>query len=302
LRVRGDLGKLLTFTKLYAMLNLKRLEKVNEEIYTLTPEVAIEALKLALQPIAGMLARLDDRTKVLFSALKEGQENEADSAVNFDKKGTEITKRVRDQIAVKIGKSEKTVRSFLAQLTASGYVSDDGKKPKTFTLLYDVDELEKKTAGLLEKTKSADVLMEEMRKEAQEWVKTRLEIFSLADGQIKSSIVVGNEGACDNILEPSTGKKISNTVLANSQADSAKQGLDNRQNDIYPIKQGDIKKEPVFCFERIKPSDKCDCGKLAKEYRITIPSGDVIERCSQCYVELKREFAAAEWIEVRGAN
>lgn len=306
LRVRGDLGKLLTFAKLYANLNLKRLEKVNDEIFTLTPEVAVEALHLALQPIAGMLAKIDDRTKILFNALKTITEVEISSETNqeknvgFDKKGSEINKRVREKIAVKIGKAERTIRDFFAQLCASGYVSDDGRKPKTFTLLYDVDDIEKKTAGLLEKTKSADGLMEEMRKEAREWVKTALENFSVVDGQEKTSLL-DKDKRNDEKLLPSTEEKISNTILGNSQTDLAKQGLDNWQNNKLPIKQGDNKRKTDFFYEKIKSSPKlrCDCGKNDSEYKITILNealkGDVLFRCEDCFQHLKTEFPLAVW-------
>jgi hypothetical protein len=304
LRVRGDLGKLLTFAKLYANLNRKRLEKVTDSIYTLTPDVAVEALNLALQPISSMLAKIDNRAKCLFAALKKIKEIETDfdkheTLIEFHKKGSEINKHIREKVAVEIGKSERTVRSFLAQLCTSGYVSDDGKKPKTFTLLYDVEEIEKRTSGLMEKTLSADFLKKEMQKEAQEWIKTSLENLSLAESKLSVSVSEKEVPNDNDLTLPSTEEKISNTVLANSQTDSANQDLDNWRNTKLPIKQGDNKKEPDFYFEKVKPSEKCDCGEHSVGFKITIMSGPlkggVLPRCESCFLSLRREFHNSIW-------
>ena len=319
LRVRGDVGKLLTFAKLYAMLNLKRLEKVTDDIYTLTPDVAVEALTLALHPISGMLAKIDDRVKALLSALKE-----IDDACE---KGTEITKAIREKIVAKTGKSERMIRAFFGQLAASGYVSDDGKKPKTYTLLYDVEYIERKMAGILEKTESADCLMEDMRIEAQEWVKTGLENFSSLDrssatesidqafamGKMQGSSVCNKEpsivtptdvpesfAVVDAVVpesgsvcmeDPPTGKKISNSNSGVSNASLTEIPSNNWRNPKHPINQ------PVFLFEKIPTSEKCDCGSFASEYKITTPQGDVIYRCQSCYQHMRSMFTKAEWKE-----
>ncbi len=66
LRLRRDMTKLLTFAKLYGMLNLKRLEKLKEDTYILTPQVSVEALEIALFPLLTMLSRVDERTVAIF--------------------------------------------------------------------------------------------------------------------------------------------------------------------------------------------------------------------------------------------
>ena len=153
LRVRGDMSKLLTFAKLYGMLKIKRLEKLDKDVYALTPTVALEALKIALNPLATMLSKVDKRTRTLFSALQEivdtekeyrGQEEPIEKEITYHHKGAEITKSIREKIAVKIGRSERTVRAFFSQLETSGYVSSDQRKPKKFTLLYDIEEIDQK--------------------------------------------------------------------------------------------------------------------------------------------------------------
>jgi hypothetical protein len=54
-------------------------------------------------------------------------------------------------------------------------VSSDQKKPKTYTLLYNVEDIEAKIIGVSAISKTADLLMEKMRREAQNWLKTGLE-------------------------------------------------------------------------------------------------------------------------------
>jgi len=49
LRIRGDIDKVYTFVELYGNLNIKRLTKLQvgeQEVYAVTPEVAVEALEL----------------------------------------------------------------------------------------------------------------------------------------------------------------------------------------------------------------------------------------------------------------
>jgi energy-coupling factor transporter ATP-binding protein EcfA2 len=184
LRVRGDVDKLYTFIELYGLFNLKRLQKLTEDVYALTPEVAIEALKTIEKPLTNMLGKMDERVKPMLEALKEifgVEERQTDEGetceepIRYDVKGAEIDKKVREQIAVRLGKSERTVRELLNYLEACGYVSSDQKKPKTYTLLYNVEDVEAKIIGVSAISKTADLLMEKMRREAQNWLKTGLE-------------------------------------------------------------------------------------------------------------------------------
>lgn len=228
LRVRGDMGKLLTFAKLYAILNLKRLEKVTDDIYTLAPEVAVEALTLSLHPIAGMLAKIDDRVKVLLTALKEMEDS--------CKKGSEITKAVREKIVAKTGKSERIIRDFFGQLAASSYVSDDGKKPKTYTLLYDGEDIERKMTGILDKAESSNYLMDEMQKEAQEWVKKGLEIVSRTDGHPHEAI---DESPVEQRLNPNSNLPVIKDIIGVSRSFDGNVEIDS-------VSDGVILEKPSF--------------------------------------------------------
>jgi hypothetical protein len=240
LRVRGDMTKLLTFAKLYGMLNTKRLEKLKEDTYILTPQVALEALEIALHPLATMLSKVDDRTMALFGGLKEIKavedlENNMEKEISYDRKGTTIDKPIREKIAIKIGKSEKTVRDFFNHLEANGYVSSDQKKPKTYTLLYDIEEIEQKLSGILAKIKSADKLMAEMLKEAQEWRKQGLKInFLMADKKL-----INPEPAEWRKIFCKPEKEISNHDLDKNSFDFDQKQANNQQNQKSPTNRGD---------------------------------------------------------------
>jgi hypothetical protein len=255
LRIRGDMDKLLNFVKFYGQLNLKRLQKLSDNLYVLTPEVAVEAATLITEPLVGMLSKIDKRTRELFDALKsiidvkereigvgEKQESLIEEPVTYCKKNATIDKQIREKIAVQTHKSEKTIRAFFSQLESGGYVSSDNKKPKTFTLLYDVSDIEKKLKGMSAKTTSADNLMFELEKEAREWLKTRLENFLPRMGTENPSPDTVGEKEANSYLEekdPSAGEKISNPSLPPFQTAMAETSLENRQIQKLPNRQAE---------------------------------------------------------------
>jgi hypothetical protein len=169
LRARGDYDKIVAFVKLYGFLNQNRLPKkeINgKRIRFATPEICIEALKIVEQPLISMTLNLERRTQKLVEILeKEGITETAD----------EIDKTKRDKIAICMGKSERTVRAYLSEWEAIGYLSSDDKKPKTFKMLCDLDEIKEKMIGISAKLESADSLIVEMQKEAQESLNSVLE-------------------------------------------------------------------------------------------------------------------------------
>jgi hypothetical protein len=273
LRVRGDIDKLLTFVKLYGSMNLKRLQKIKDNIYILSPEVAVEALKIALEPLATMLTKIDKRTRQVFDVLKkivDVKERHSESGglveveIRYDHKSAQIDKSVRERIAVETKKSERTIRDFFSQLEASGYVGGDSKKPKTFTLLYDVVEMEKKITGILAKNESADNLIIEMRKEAQEWLRTRLENFFPRMGEKNISIDTNSDSDSERFFNASTEKKISNPSLIPFQTALVKTDLENRQIQKSPIPQQEkiCLDMPTVCLDMPKKKEKKSENKL----------------------------------------
>jgi hypothetical protein len=121
---------------------------------------------------------------------------------------------------------------FFNQLENSGYVSGDGKKPKSYTLLYDVDKIEAKYRGVSAKLESSDDLIIEMQKEAQKW----LESVSLNLFPAVTKIYSETDKTTDNISRTAE-KKMHDPSLAPFQADPVKSKSEDRMKLISPITQ-----------------------------------------------------------------
>lgn len=260
LRIRGDMDKLLNFVKLYGQLNLKRLRLIRGDVYAISPEVAVEAVNIIIEPLTGMLGRIDKRTRQVFDALKsivdlKEVQQPSDSKekplideveIRYDRKNATIDKRIREKIAVKLGKSETTIRRFFTDLENSGYVSSDGKKPKTFTLLYGVLDIETKLSGLLAKTKSADTLILEMEKETQKYTQRLSVNLSPLEGEIICENQILKEKQ-SNIFPPSTEKKLTDPSLSPFQTALSKTPTEDRLIHKSPIVQGDTSNLSIPC-------------------------------------------------------
>jgi len=264
LRIRGDLDKLFVFVKLYAAFNLKRLVKVKDDVYIVTPEVCMEALHIIGKPLTNMLASLDERVKGILQALKElkdvkeetyieedGERQQHEVEVRFDKRGSEITKKVREQIATRIGKSERTVRRFFDSLEAAGYASCDQKKPKTYTLLYDVEEIEEKLKGILDISKLSKDLYDKLEKEARNWLENTLDNQSFLDINSKLKITVNCEKPVENV---SREERLSNPVFGIKQASFEERGLENWTTVECPTCRGEKQSK-----EEQKPAGLLEC-------------------------------------------
>jgi hypothetical protein len=166
LRSRGDYDKISAFIRLYCLPNQRRLpskENSGARIVVATPEICLEALRIVQQPLASMALGLERRSQDLIEVLK---------GMSIDSAGDEIRKGDRDKIAQIMNKSERTVRSLFSEWEAAGYVSSDEKKPKTYKLLFSLDDIEKKNCAFSAELESANSLFDKMEKEAQEWLRS----------------------------------------------------------------------------------------------------------------------------------
>jgi biotin operon repressor len=196
LRIRGDIDKVYTFIELYGNLNIKRLTKLRvgeEEVYAVTPEVAVEALELVKGIISQMLAGIEPRTKEVLEALNRVEEvvgytepkHTGEASVSIkehpNKEKSKIDKSTREDVARLLGVSEDTVRNRLNALRKRGYLSSDegkGRKGKMFNLLYDVSVILSKLTEESGISMSPHLLIEEMEKEAREFLNSQCGIQS----------------------------------------------------------------------------------------------------------------------------
>lgn len=163
LRVRGDFDKLLTICKLYAVLLQRtcfpKKERNGEPFVPLYPQNALEILKLVKNPLTAMQSGLERRTSQLVPILRE---------LGYTIENEMLGKEQREEIAKKSGLSESTVRNYLWEWTKRGYMSSDGKRPATYTLLKDLDFIEDQLGGLNFQDEEEEKLLEAMEEEARE--------------------------------------------------------------------------------------------------------------------------------------
>jgi hypothetical protein len=246
LRVRGDYKKIMALVKLYAILrqkNLPELPTANSHVKLLTPKVALKAIKIAQGPLTLMTAELDERTRKTINFLK-------DLAVM--EKGAAIDPTVRQQIMEKSGWSDSTLRSYLNEIEKRGYLRSDGKKPKTWFMVYDMDGIMRRLSRLSSIIENDDYLLIEMGNEAHKWlvslssIATEGETDTLRDdleqrGTLKQRI--------SKILPLFPLVTIDNSVLETNQTPLGKNSKDNRQKHKLTIIQ-DIQR--TFWTERRK--------------------------------------------------
>jgi RecA/RadA recombinase len=185
LRARSDIGKLYAFISLYASLQTKRLKKIekgNDVVYLVTPEVAVEALQLIQYALEGMIGGMDKRVLPLIQTLEEMATSPNPGTLSSDDKqgleGFAIDKDMRDKLARKLGISGRSVKRYLDFLEERGIASGDDKKPKTYTILYDVDVIRRKLGGVLAVEKVKQELIKKMKAEMEERLKGSFSGFS----------------------------------------------------------------------------------------------------------------------------
>jgi len=281
-RIRGDIDKLHTFIELYALFNLKRLQKLKENVYAVTPEVCIEGLRVILKPLTNMLAKVDERTKTILKVLKE---------LEFCK-GDVINKSDRDKIAVKIGRSDHTVLAYLNFLENAGLLSCNEKKPKSFTLLYNLEEIEEKLTGLCSKIESEHDLIIKMQKEAQKWFNSISEIQTLRMGMCFSK----------KMMKPTE-------IMGSFEERGSKngQGLQNfrkympyRKNWISNseliVSQGSLEKRNSkdVQIEKLNIPQKDSWIKKREGSKITTKTGEAMFQCPICRQQGKPMFFATQ--------
>ena len=169
LRVRGDYDKILSAVWIYGVLlqKVERHKVLNTpkgEVLVVVPKAkrAIEVLKIIKNPLSAMQSGLEARTQKLIEPLKNR---------DITDKGMMINKFERERIATELGKAEPTVRHYLYEWVKRGYVSSNGKRPATYTLLLNLAEIEKKMRTIVG-FEDIPNLEAKMQEEANKYFKT----------------------------------------------------------------------------------------------------------------------------------
>jgi len=165
LRVRGDYDKLYSLIYCGNFLLQYRLgvkENNGKRFVIADPHYTYKIIKIIEEPLTSMSLDLEKRARMLIKSLEE---------LDITQAGDTIEKAHREQIARMLGKSERTIRHYFNSWEKAGYVSSEGGRgrPKVYTLLYDLEEIKRREAGVLEELKE-DRLIEEMEKEKEKFL------------------------------------------------------------------------------------------------------------------------------------
>ena len=167
LRVRGDYDKILSALKLYGVL-LQRITHTREVNGTLIvvprPRHSIELLKVLEEPLRAMRTGLEVRSQKLIPYLE---------SLDIKKAGDKITKYDRQELAGRMGRSDGTIREYIREWVNRGYMTSDGKRPATYTLMVSLDEILKKLRGFVG-FENLQQLEEKMNEETVKFVQSLL--------------------------------------------------------------------------------------------------------------------------------
>ncbi len=298
LRVRGDYRKILSLIKLHALLLQKQVPKVpatNSTALLATPHQALDILLTARDPLTSMTTDIEGRIRNLIQLLEQ---------FNITDCGAQITKTLREQIAVKIGRAERTVRRYLNGGCAAGFMSSDGKRPATYTLLRPLKEIKQKLSAVSAVLESADNLIINMQKEAQIFLKPLLDKLSPGDREniFQKFHVKDHDGEEKNI--PHTPRtEMSNNHLSPEKHLKQKGLTEDRPFPNRPIIQPNsaskhainLKIEDVLSIQRLSETDYGTCvgcwEQRDREFQITQHNGDWGLLCTSCGLRIQKQLA-----------
>jgi len=180
IRVRGDYSKLMRLIEYYCILRQRTLPRLTingTPTVFATPEAALEILRVASEPLTLMTMEMDRRTRKLLEGFKE---------IGLHSAGEAITPELREEMAIKLGYSSRTIRAYLSELVNKGYLTDDGRKPKTYRLAMSLKAIERKVSAISAKLENTDELLLQICEEAQKTLK-RLSA-KMEEGELKKLI------------------------------------------------------------------------------------------------------------------
>jgi energy-coupling factor transporter ATP-binding protein EcfA2 len=188
LRVRGDYDKIFSLVKLYAFLHQRTLPCVKnhdgQNVIFVTPKSAFDALRLAIKPFITMTTELEERPRKLIDIMR---------SMDLANAETEISHEIREEIAIKLGFSDRTVHRYLKQWCKAGYMSefkdwDSGGHPLTFKLLIDLDFIVEKQSVSFDIDAANTEMGSRIQKEIEEWLNQYVDNIIPAEGWSKESI------------------------------------------------------------------------------------------------------------------
>jgi hypothetical protein len=171
LRARGDYDKIYNLVMLESFLQQRTLiqSKINySTVVFARPDSAAQVLSEAKASLIGMLMDLERRSRNLIEHLEEIGIKNKDDLIDMEK---------RREISKRIGRSVDTITKYLNEWVSSGYASSEFQtgRTKVYRLLYSIEEIRNKEAGISRILETPDILTAKMTKEALKSQKEILE-------------------------------------------------------------------------------------------------------------------------------
>jgi len=160
LRIRGDFKKITRLLKYYAWLKqrtIPRIELNGETILFPTPRDAVEILRVAQRSLIYMTQDLEGRDLKLLEAMER---------LDITRKGDVITPEIREELRLTLGYTKGTILIYLNHLVDRGFLTDDDRRPKTYTLVESLASIKRSISSVSDVIEDAETFILQMTQEA----------------------------------------------------------------------------------------------------------------------------------------
>jgi len=164
LRIRGDFKKLTRLVKYYAWLKANTIPSVtinDQKILFPRPEDALEILKVAERSLVYMAHDIEGRDMKLLDGME---------TLGIINRGDQITPELREELRLHLGYSKGTILIYLNHLVDRGFLTDDDRKPKTYTLVQSLPAIKRQINAVSATIQDQEALKLEMFKEATQTI------------------------------------------------------------------------------------------------------------------------------------
>lgn len=274
LRLRGDYDKFFALIRLYGFLHQRTLPTLvnakGEHSVIVTPAKALEILTIAEEPYQTMASGLEKRTRELIDKLEEIKLTQTGDVVTLDDRG---------KIAVKLGKSEKTIYSYFKDWAKHGFMMEKETKgkgnPIHFILLYDLDTIRRKRVVTFAISENVEEKLMPFVKEAENTLSSFPKSVSYGRGwnrekvfnAVRSLPQISNFGKRDKPKTQPLGEKEQMTSAFSKKAEMESLPSQMRGYAAFAALKKDAVKTPnivsITALDEPDYGTCCTCNRLA---------------------------------------
>ena len=160
LRIRGDFKKITRLLKYYAWLKQRTIPRImvdGKPLLFPRPMDAMEILEVAQRSLIYMTQDLEGRDLKLLEGMEQ---------LEIVNKGDVINQGLREELRLNLGYAQRTIRSYLGHLVDRGFLSDDGGKPKTYTLVDSLAKIRREISSVSDRIEDQEPFIIDMMREA----------------------------------------------------------------------------------------------------------------------------------------